>query len=192
MTAFDVFREYVALKTHFTTRYYDYFKFNGQLRSTKTKNYENRKDKVFFLKLAKHKDAKNFLIANFIENDHFWVGDLVYNEQAETNYKNWSKRVQSLSYNFKNELSYLKDNFDDNFIVENNDHPYILKLLLRGEISLETVVILTDLARCYSYWNKKMKGEPVWENISIKIKKYKPFMNYDKEKMKQIVVDKYT
>ena len=41
MTAFESYKMYVALKLHFTTDSYDYFKFNGKTRVSET-NFEKR------------------------------------------------------------------------------------------------------------------------------------------------------
>jgi hypothetical protein len=94
-------------------------------------------------------------------------------------------------YLFKEELSKLNENFDVNFKAEDRTHPYVLKLFLRKEISLETLVILVDLVRCASYWSKKFVYDPIVEDILNKMMKYRPFLEYDKEKAKKIVLDKF-
>jgi len=43
MTAFESYRVYSALKLHFTTDSYDYFKYNGKTKVT-PENFEKRKD----------------------------------------------------------------------------------------------------------------------------------------------------
>lgn len=191
MTPYEAYREYLALKSHFSNKSYDYFKYNGKIKNATVDSYEKRRDKLFFMKLAKHKDPVNFLVANFVENDRSWIGNIAYNEEAEKRYFNWLKKNQSLTYIFTNELSNLDENFDSNFLIEENNHPKVLKLYLSGEISIETLVILTDLVRCISYWNKNMSDDPIWNDVFLKIKKYKPFIKYDKEKMKKIIIDKF-
>ena len=42
MTAFESYKMYVALKLHFTTDSYDYFKFNGKTRVSET-NFEKKR-----------------------------------------------------------------------------------------------------------------------------------------------------
>ena len=39
------------------------------------------------------------------------------------------------------------------------------------------------------YFNKNLKDEPIWEEIELKIKKYTPFIQYNEEKLKKIVLD---
>jgi hypothetical protein len=188
MNAFDVFKDYVALKQHFTSKSYDYFKYHGKTRSSTPTNYNQRKDKIFFMKLAKHQDPKHFLVANFVESDNSWIGDLAYNELAQENYIRWSKRIQSLSYFFKEEIKMLDDDFDSNFIVKDGQHPHALKLFLSKQISIETLVILIDIVRCFSHWQKHMQDDFVWKDLSHKLVKYKPFLNYDRVKMKEILL----
>jgi len=190
-TAFDVFKDYVALKNHFTTKSYDYFKYQGKSRSVTVDKYNQRKDKVFFMKLAKHKDPRNFLVANFLEGTT-WIGDLAYNEQAQTTYTNWLKRTQSLTYVFQNEITKLDDDLNTNFIVTDGQHPVALKLYLKKEISIETLVILIDIVRCYSHWQKSLAEDIVWKEVSHKLSKYKPFLQYDKQKCKKILLDHFT
>jgi hypothetical protein len=189
-SAFDVFKDYIAIKNHFTTKSYDYFKYQGKSRSITPDKYNQRKDKVFFLKLAKHRDYKHFLVANFLESN-FWIGELAYNEQAQSVYTDWQKRIQSLSYFFQNEIEKLDDDFNSNFIVTDGQHPHALKLYLRKEISLETLVILIDTVRCFSHWQKHMGDDVVWKDMAHKLVKYKPFLQYDRSKMKKILLDRF-
>lgn len=188
--AFEVFRDYMALKSHFTTKSYDYFKYQGKLKSITPAAYDKRRDKVFFMKLAKHKDPRHFLVANFIEGNS-WIGDLAYNEQAQTVYTNWQKRTQSLTYIFQNEIEHLKDDINANFVVEDNQHPFALKLFLSKKISIETLVILIDLVRCFSHWNTELADDLLWKELSLRLVKYKPFVQYDRSKMKKILLDKF-
>ena len=67
MSAFECYKEYVALKNHFTKPSYDYFKYNGKAKLNPS-SFDGRKDKLFFQKLAKHPDVHNFLVANLSEN----------------------------------------------------------------------------------------------------------------------------
>jgi hypothetical protein len=181
----------VALKNHFTQKNYDYIKYNGKT-SVRADSFNTRKDKIFFEKLSKHKDPKGFLIANLVIDEKVWIKDLAYNEVAQTRYNDWIKRIESLTYMFKSELSKLKENFDENFLVEEYDHPYLLKLYLQKEISIETLVILVEVTYCFKHWNKKLSEDPVWDQVSFKIKKYKSFLNFDTAKIKSIIVDKFS
>jgi hypothetical protein len=51
---------------------------------------------------------------------------------------------------------------------------------------LETLVILDVILNYSSKFDKKL-SDPVWETVGLKIKKYKPFLNIDESKFKQIL-----
>lgn len=191
MTAFDCYKEYLALKNHFTKPDYDYFKYNGKVRSN-VDSFEKRADKFFFQKLAKHPDVRNFLVANFSENEKAWIRNLAYNESAEQVYKNWLKRQQSLSYLFKQELSKLDANFNNNFACKENEHPLLLRKFLGNEISLETLCLLLEFTGAKKHWDSKMQYDLVYDAIKTKIEKYSPFIKCDKDKLIKVVLDYFS
>ena len=187
MTPFESFKLYNALKLHFTSKSYDFIKYGGNTR-VKEDSFDKRRDKYFFTKLSKHPDPKGLLVSNFIENTSIWVGDVLNNEEAERKYKEWKKRQQSISYIFEQEtMKALEFGLDKLIKIENNAHPELLKLFLRKEISLESLIIFLDSSKCLGYWNKEMKDDPTWEWLSFLISKYKPFMTYDKDKCLKIL-----
>jgi hypothetical protein len=189
MSAFETYREYLALKNHFSKPDYDYFKYKGKVRVNEN-SFNARKDKIFFQKLAKHPDVQNFLIANLSKDEKAWIRELAYSEDAEKTYKDWLKRTQSLTYVVKNELSFLNPEFNLNFQVpSDNNHPPLLKSYLGGFVSLETLCILLDLTGAKKHWDKKMEYDLVYDSIKNKIEKYTPFIKYDKEKMKKLIID---
>jgi hypothetical protein len=89
---------------------------------------------------------------------------------------------------FKTEVEVFvnKENFQQLFTVKGQSHPDILKKYLQGAISIETMVIL-DLILNYSKNFDKKLIDPVWETVSLKIKKYKPFLNIDVTKFKDVL-----
>lgn len=191
MSAFECYKEYLALKNHFSKPDYDYFKYNGKLRAN-ADSFNTRKDKLFFQKLAKHPDVHNFLVANLSENEKHWIRDLAYSENAEKTYKDWLKRQQSLSYVFKQELGKLDSDFNRNFVVKSNEHPLLLKLFLAREISLETLCLLLEFTGAKKHWDSKMQYDLVYDSIKTKIEKYSPFIRCDREKLRKIVVDHFS
>ena len=191
MSAFECFQHYNALKLHFTKPSYDYFRYSGKTKATSA-SFDTRKDKLYFMKLAKQPDPVNYILSNLVENPKLWIKEIAFSPSAEIVYKDWNKRQQSLMYLFKEELANLNQNFDSNFKSEENTHPYVLKLYFRKEISLETLVMLVDLVKCVKYWNKKHEYDPVVEEVLTKISKYRPFLNYDRDVVKKIVLDKFS
>jgi hypothetical protein len=77
-----VYMMYNALRLHFTTDSYDYFKYNGKTNTTK-ESFLTHKNKYAFYRLSrKHtlEDARDFFVANFLVNDSKWVGELLTEE----------------------------------------------------------------------------------------------------------------
>jgi hypothetical protein len=186
--AFNIYVYYLALKRHFTSSY-DYFKYNGKVKAN-AMSFENRKDKFFFYKLSKKKEAKDIILANMLANPNAWAGELL-DDKAESIYKDWAKRKQSLTYEFKSDIVNMDDDFNLNFYVENGQHPRLLKLYMMNRISLETLVILCDITGCMKYWEKNISDNIVFPDINTLVRKYQPFLEYDKAKMRKILLDKY-
>ena len=67
-------------------------------------------------------------------------------------------------------------------------HPIILKKYLGGKISLETFVIYDKIFQFVKDFDKKLM-DPVWETVSLKVKKYNPFLNINMLQYKKILKD---
>jgi hypothetical protein len=184
--AYQMYVYYLAIKRHFTSNY-DFHKYNGKINASVT-SFETRKDKFFFYKLSKKTDAKNFILANVVENPNIWVGDIV-GEKGDAVFMEWKKRQQSISYVFKSELGNLDEDFDSNLIVKNGQHPKLLRLYINRTISKETLIIVDDLTNVFSYWNNKLVDKIIFPDILNTCNKYKPFLEFDRNKMKNILVD---
>jgi hypothetical protein len=189
MTPFESYKTFLAVKSHFTSDSYDYVKYNGKVNASST-SFETRKDKYQFYKLSKHKNPLQYLVANFVDGDLKWIGDL-FDDKSEKVYADWLKRQQSISYIFEQDLNKLLTLFDDNVIVKNGQHPYLLKQYLRREISIETIIILNDILGFFGHWNKKIEDGVLWPSIYKKLSKYKPFFHYDMFKCRKILKDKF-
>jgi len=188
MTPYEAYVLYCALKMHFTTDSYDFQKYQGKVRVL-VDNFEKRKDKFFFTKLSRRKDAKEFLIANFIASGpNIWIGDLVNSTEAENNLTQWKKRTQALGYLFEEDLKKLLTSLDDNVIIKEHQHPFLLKLFFRKKISLETLVVLNDLLGFFKHWNKELSEDILWKDTHLLCNKYRLFLDYDKKKMRNIAL----
>lgn len=189
-----VYMMYNALRLHFTTDSYDYFKYNGKTNTTK-ESFLTHKNKYAFYRLSrKHtlEDARDFFVANFLESDTKWVGELL-TEEAEEVYTDWKKRNQSLFYQFESDTQYLLDNYDAHDIIKPVDgsFPVLLMQIMRKKVALETLVIMNNLMNFLPMWEKKIDDDIVWPMWQRKIKKYAPFVVYDKMKYKNKLKELY-
>ncbi len=186
----DAYRCYLAMKNHWTKEKYDYIKYRGKVRATNEAFYK-RKDRFWFEKFARQKSDKEveeFFVANFAscaDPESLWIGEMI--KEGEGRYKDWQKKVQSLSYVFKEEVQELFADIkvDDAFDCSKG-HPPILRKYLGGHISLESMVICDRIFGYGKNFDKDLK-DPVWETVSRRVKKYKPFLNIDVLKFKKIL-----
>jgi len=192
VTPFETYRTYLSMKSHFTNPKFDFFKYGGKSRATIT-SFNKRKDKYWFEKTSrKYSDQEiiDFLLANFATTDNpqnLWIGEII--NSGERNYSQWMKRNQSLTYLFKEQSNELLLDKNLNEVFDcSKGHPPILKKYLGGEISLETLTILEKVFSFVSKFDKKLT-DPVWESVSLKIKKYNPFLNINTFPFKKILRD---
>ena len=192
VTSFETYQHYLSLKNHFTNPKYDFFKYGAKTRASVT-SFNKRKDKYWFEKTSRKyndKEVVDFLVSNFTATDNpqnLWIGEII--NSGERNYAEWMKRQQSLTYLFKeqsNEL--LLENELESVFNCTKGHPLILKRFLSGNVSLETLTIFDKVFHFSKNFDKKLT-DPVWESVSLKLKKYSPFLNIDMFHYKKILRD---
>jgi hypothetical protein len=178
------------MKSHFTNSKYDFFKYGGKSRATMT-SFNRRKDKYFFEKASRKysdKEIVDFFVSNFVSADNpqnLWIGEII--NSGERTYADWMRRQQSLTYLFKEQSNELFSEIKLNDALScSKGHPLILKKFLSGKISLETLVIYDKIFLFGKKFDKKLL-DPVWETVSLKIKKYTPFLNIDVFQFKKIL-----
>ena len=110
-------------------------------------------------------------------------------KSGEKTFNEWKKKIQSLSYIFKNESIDLFEGkkFDDLFDCSKG-HPPLLKSHLAGKTSLESMVIYDRILGFRNNFDDKL-DDVVWKSISMKMKKYSPFLNIDVFRYKKILKD---
>ena len=190
VTPYQTYQTYLSMKSHFTNPKFDFFKYGGKSRATMT-SFNKRKDKYWFEKTSrKYSDEEvlNFLLANFVHTDNpqnLWIGEII--NSGERNYAEWMRRKQSLTYLFKEQVERLISENELEAVFDcSKGHPPLLKKYLGGEISLETLTILEKVFSFAKNFDKKL-DDPVWESVSLKIKKYIPFININVFHYKKIL-----
>lgn len=191
MTGYEAFGLYESLKLHFTKDTYDYFKYNGKINIS-VQSFENRKDKYFFYKLSRKytnkEDLIDFLVANFIQNEKVWIGNLL-SEDADVAYRQRQKTIQSLSYIFENDCRKMFEELDNPNVVlaTNGDYPMLLTKALRKEITFESLCLLNMILKFLPMWETKIADTIRWPEYRRKIVKYTSFLPQDNVKYKLIL-----
>jgi hypothetical protein len=190
-TGYGAYQLFLALRTHFTSNKYDFFQMHGKLRATK-ESYTKRNDRMFFEKLAKTYDPetlRDFYVANFLEDKHY-ITELL-DDTATTNLVKYQGRRQALSYNVSNDVDMvLRNGSCDAFKTHSDQYPGVLVLYLQRRICMESLVVMNDFILFREKFDKYYDGDVIWPKVSLKMQKYRPFIKYDKERMKLILKER--
>ena len=197
---FDVYRTFLAMKQHFSNPKYDFFLYDGKVNA-KESTYQARNDFYFFESLAKKLtplEVKEYLLSNFVYAENpskVWIGNI--KRSGKDKWIAWQKQNQNLRYNFQQDLNTIvslmdsrKLSFNDIFSCEGG-HPWLLRLYIKKEINLESLIILDMVLKFMLVWDKTM-DDPLWSALSLKIKKYKPFMSIPVKDYKDLMKSTFT
>lgn len=201
MNGFEAYKEYLAIKNHFSLDSYDYIKYNGRISASEA-SFLKRKDKFFFTKLGrrfdKQEELRDFLVSNFLQNEKIWVGNLLDEKHLDV-YKSWQKKQQSLSYvfrsDFSNILSFIDNHdltFDELFAIRDNELPLLLQLQQEDTIQVETLIVMDKVLGFFRRWDKKVEDDIFYPIVRKRIKKYEGFIDYDISKAKSLMKEVFT
>ena len=190
MNGFEVYKIYLAVKLHFTSkgRSYDFHKHLGRT-TARLETFTKRRDRYFFHKLSKSYNnitIVDYFVSNFVTNTNLWVGDII-GKTGDDNYKQWSKKIEALHYYYEQDIDYILEQdykFDDLFKSINGQHPPILKMFLSKKINFETVLILDEILSFTKQLNKNINEKVLWPKLYDRMIRYRAFLNYNLTKYK--------
>ena len=190
MNGFEVYKIYLAVKLHFTSkgRSYDFHRHLGKT-TARLETFTKRRDRHFFHKLSKsynNNTIVDYFVSNFVTNTNLWVGDII-GKTGDDNYKQWSKKIEALHYYYEQDIDYILEQdykFDDLFKSVNGQHPPILKMFLSKRINFETVLILDEILSFTKQLNKNINEKVLWPKWYDRMIRYKSFLNYNLTKYK--------
>lgn len=177
MDGFRAFKYYTALKLHFTTDKFNVFVNRGHVRGS-YERFSARNDRMLFEKLARQYNDREFIqyiASNFMYGNPDMVYDLT---DATANYKEFLRRKQSITHIFSSDLNKLIDAG-----IDCQDYHSMLQLMMRKVITLETLVILDDLADLVNTIKRSAQMSLMLEDELRLITKSKGFVKYDSYKI---------
>jgi len=196
---FDVYKMYLAMKQHFSNPRFDFFQYNGQINA-KEETYQQRNDFWFFETIArkyKKTEIQDLLLASFIlakDSQKVWIGDV--RSAGKDRWLAFQKLQQSLYYTVEQDTDTVVECMESqgltfNDLFENvGGSPPILRLYIKRQINLETLIIYDMILGFMKKWDNQLI-DPLWENISFKIKKYKPFLSINTTKYKELMKQRF-
>jgi hypothetical protein len=121
---------------------------------------------------------------------------IVYPSHFDTDiYDEYTGRMNNFNFHIQQDigeiLKCMKEydkSFDEIFITNSMNHPYILKLSLSNRISLETFAVLDMILNFIPQIDRYLK-DPIWQDHKKLVLNYKPFLEVDATKMRQIIKD---
>jgi hypothetical protein len=191
----DVYRTYLAFKQHFSNPKFDFFQYEGKVKA-KEETYQQRSDFWFFETLARKltdQEVKEYMLASFVSAENptkVWIGDIRRN--GKDHWLVWQKLQSGLTYTFEQDCHRLVEFMEKNKYSFNNlfetmgGHPSLLRLYIKRQVCLETMVVLDMVLGFMKDWDTNLR-DPLWEQLSFKIKKYKPFLSINTTKYKTII-----
>jgi len=192
---FEAYKIYMAIKLHFTTDSYDYFKYEGKV-NIKLETFTKNNARYFFHKLSTkytRDSLVDFFVANFLNDGSKWIKELTTSD-GESVYLDWKKRYDAFNYHFRSDCVFIfndfnnrKLSFDDGFNAFGGQHPRFFQLVLSKKISYESAVVFNQILGFVKRWNKQIDEKVIWPIHSKRIKKYTPFVRYNPTEIKLIM-----
>ena len=182
MEPIDVYLMYCAMKAHFGKGDYDFVTYKGKTR-IKRDTFYKRKDRSFFVKLSRkyktEQEIQNYFVANIIKDKKGYIANF-----SDENYESSKLKRQGFFDMFEVEMKPLVEAFEDLFVVNNGQHPKLMREFLGGRVSLETVIVLDELVNFGPDWDKALEDDIIWNDLNNLIDNYERFLTIDQEQYK--------
>ena len=180
-----------AMRLHFTSSY-DYVKYHGKTNVGKDA-FSKRKDRYQFQKLCRKYDTDemfDFILANLIHGQIKWVGDLL-DDGANDVYIDFKRRKESRSYVFDTEIGEVLNHVENvKELFATDEFPIILTCHMQRMISIESMIILNEFIPFFGKFDKALSKDFLWPRIRDICLKARPFIHFDKDKMKKILINR--
>jgi|TARA_B110000438_G_C15808136_1_gene648376 hypothetical protein len=200
---FKAWKTYHGMYLHFTSTY-DYFKYFGNASWGTITSMEKYFAKFehqtgfswqrgFFTSLGKKFDIELDLIYYFLSQ--MTKSKMYPTEFLDDYFDEYKIKMDSFSLhlqrNMKAVVEYMKEydlKFNELFECDGINHPPILKLLLGGDISIETFTVLDIILGFTKILDKKLI-DPIWRDQKTLCYNYKPFLEVNVDEKRKLIKD---
>lgn len=180
--SFETYRTFAALRQHFARPDYDFFLYNGKVRVS-PKTYENHRDRHVYERVARHRDPVGLMVACLVEDPRAWIGEV-----AGGNLVYVARRavVEDLT----NVLQAQQPQFISTAVPHGSGfHPTLLRAYLSRRVPVEVAALVVETSGCADAWRSAYGADPVVQEATLRLTKYAPFVEYDRDKARAILVD---
>ena len=198
---FKAWKTYHGMYLHFTSTY-DYFKYFGNASWGTVTSMEKYFAKFehqtgfswqrgFFTSLGKKFDIELDLIYYYLSQ--MTRSKMYPTEFLDDYFDEYKNKMDSFSLhlqrNMKAVVEYMNEydmKFNELFECDGINHPPILKLLLGGDISLETFTVLDIILDFTKILDKKLI-DPIWRDQKALCYNYKPFLEVNVNEKRKLI-----
>lgn len=172
----------MVVNAHFKSDF-NAVEYNWRMSKLTPEHLEKRNDKKMFAVIAKRAKTKekmiDLLVSNYCKKGEItWIGEL-----DEDVYEEWTKRIASLDYNFKEELGPIiekfgtAEDFKKAIYDPETDKSEIFDALLTNKISMETFIVLDNMLGIMNIIDRQLEFTLLWQTYKKTIRKYQFIFN---------------
>jgi hypothetical protein len=183
--------QFQAVKLHFSSKNYNYNKYEGKVKKS------NYKDIIPYSMIAKGKyktDFPDFFIPGLFQNPKSNIENFLSEDYMNT-WKYWISYQRAPQYYFERELlevrDYLEKNklkFDSMFSVKVNEIPIIYKFIVKNQVSPQTLLYLNQVIEFIDRIDSHITETILFPKVQNRLKKLRTFLKpKEKETLKKIV-----
>ena len=201
MNSHETYRLFLGINNHFFKSSYDYFRYGPVPCKPQTFEDKPHAEKFRYERLSKKfaekEELENYLVANMIDQKKkVWVGDL-FGGDADKKYFEWQGRTNpaQAQYNAVSQIKRLVEDHNGFNVLfaapVPGQHCEIIKSHLRGDVSIETFVLLDMCINFFSRLDKDLTDDRMWGILRNKANKYRPFikrLNIETQKLQQSIL----
>lgn len=183
LDGFDTYKFYNAIKLHFTTKNYDFFKYNGSVK-VGVNNYNKLSDgqRYVFEKMGRLAEPKMYIVGNLLADKKRYFTNF-----TEESYLDYKRAINNGSYLLKEDLLKCEGSFNEVFIGNGSELiPEIMRLYFSDQISLFTACVTDKILD----WSAEIHLNMFNESIN-RLSKAKPFYRVNEMEYKKIILDNF-
>lgn len=179
MTGFEVYRYYLSIKLHFSSKTYNAIDAGGHITAGQTA-YAKRRDRTIFEGLASRFDQPREVIKYLVANFAYGHNNVLYDrEVGQELLQRWIKNKESLSRVFSNDLYVIKNYFEKNHIPleQMSSTCIILKMFKSGVINIESLTLLHQFNPTWlETWSEMPESKMLYDDELLRIRKLSSFI----------------
>lgn len=188
--SYDAYCIHNAVRLHFSSGKYDYFKYNGKTKVMSSGDFSRSKNRFDYLRVVrKHPTAlevQSLCACNYAV-DPKWFITKHRDTESQDRFMKWKRFNEMPEHFFKLNMDasqrYLLELYDYQDVKpdflwnpHNGNLPVLFQRWVSGEVQVETLCVLNQIMNLFTHWNTVLEFDPIWEELRNTVPKYMPFV----------------